>query len=458
MLNRRTLLSSLAAAGLLTTAAACSPSSDSGDTRDDGAAGSGASDGGGSTGGDKGSLTFRLWDENAVAAYEESFQAFTAESGWNVKIDVVPWADYWTRLPLDVASGDAADVYWMNSANYIQFKDSDALLDINEVIPDGAAQWEKSVVDLYTRDGGLWGVPQIWDSIALFYNKALVEEAGVDPSALAFDPSAETDSLRDAGKALTVDGAGKHPGEDGFDADSREQFGFNSQADRQAIIGPMLASNGAEWQKDDQYTFASPEGIEAFQYMADLINVENVAPSAADTNENGDFTRDLFTQGKLGLFQSGPYNLLAISDGVADSFEWALAAPVAGPAGAKSLVHGVVAVGNAQADEEQQAGITELLTWLGSKDGQLPLAEKGVSFPGHVEAQDAFIAFWDEKGVDVSIFVDAAKDAAEADTGARANAGLTAAIPVFQEVFIGRLTAEEGIPQAQEEGNAAMAE
>ncbi|MGO1900685.1 MAG: extracellular solute-binding protein, partial [Brachybacterium sp.] len=395
---------------------------------------------------------------NAVPAYEESFTAFTAESGWNVEIDVVPWADYWTRLPLDVASGDAADVYWMNSANYVQFKDSEALLDINEVVPDGAAQWEQSVVDLYTRDGGLWGVPQIWDSIAVFYNKGLVEEAGVDPSALAFDPSAETDSLRDAARALTVDGAGLHPGEDGFDVDSREQFGFNSQADRQAIIGPMLAANGATWQEDDQYTFASPEGIEAFQYMADLINVENVAPSAADTNENGDFTRDLFTQGKLGLFQSGPYNLLAISEGVDDSFEWALAAPVAGPEGAKSLVHGVVAVGNAQADDDQQEGIAELLTWLGSKDGQLPLAEQGVSFPGHVEAQDAFIAFWEEKGVDVSVFVDAAKNPAEADTGARANAGLGAAIPIFQEVFIGRLSAEDGIPQAQEEGNSAMAE
>jgi len=452
MIKRRTLLSSFAAAGLLGTAAACSPSGSGGDGD-----GGGASDGGGTTG-EKGSLTFRLWDENAVAAYEESFAAFTEASGWGVSIDVVPWADYWTRLPLDVASGDAADVYWMNSANYIQLKDSDALLDINEIVPDGAAQWEKSVVDLYTRDGGLWGVPQIWDSIALFYNKSLVEEAGVDPSALAFDPAADSDSLRQAGAALTVDGAGKHPGEDGFDADSREQFGFNSQADRQAIIGPMLAANGAQWQKDDEYTFASPEGIEAFQYMADLINVEHIAPSAADTNENGDFTRDLFTQGKLGLFQSGPYNLLAISDGVADSFEWALAAPVSGPEGPKSLVHGVVAVGNAQADDEQQAGIKELLTWLGSKEGQLPLAEQGVSFPGHVDAQDAFIDFWNEKGVDVSVFVDAAKNAAEADTGARANAGLTAAIPVFQEVFIGRLTAEEGIPQAQEEGNAAMAE
>ena len=455
MLKRRTLLSSFAAAGLLGTAAACSPSGggDSGSGE-----GGGGSDAGGSSGGDKGTLTFRLWDENAVAAYEESFAAFTEQSGWNVSIDVVPWADYWTRLPLDVASGDAADVYWMNSANYVLYKDSGDLLDINEVVPDGASQWEKAVVDLYSRDGGLWGVPQIWDSIAVFYNKALVEEAGVDPSALAFDPAADTDSLRDAGRKLTVDGEGRHPGEDGFDVDSRAQFGFNSQADRQAIIGPMLASNGAQWQDEDEYTFASPEGIEAFQYMADLINVENIAPSAADTNENGDFTRDLFTQGKLALFQSGPYNLLPVSDGVADSFEWALAAPVAGPDGAKSLVHGVVAVGNAKADDEQQAGIAELLTWLGSKDGQLPLAEQGVSFPGHVDAQDAYIEFWKGKGVDVSVFVEAAKNPAEADTGARANAGLTAAMPIFQEVFIGRLSAADGIPQAQEEGNAAMAE
>ncbi|GLI30040.1 MULTISPECIES: ABC transporter substrate-binding protein [Brachybacterium] len=455
MLKRRTLLSSFAAAGLLGTAAACSPSGGG----DSGSGGEGGgSDAGGSSGGDKGTLTFRLWDENAVAAYEESFATFTEQSGWNVSIDVVPWADYWTRLPLDVASGDAADVYWMNSANYVLYKDSGDLLDINEVVPDGASQWEKAVVDLYSRDGGLWGVPQIWDSIAVFYNKALVEEAGVDPSALAFDPAADTDSLRDAGRKLTVDGEGRHPGEDGFDVDSRAQFGFNSQADRQAIIGPMLASNGAQWQDEDVYTFASPEGIEAFQYMADLINVENIAPSAADTNENGDFTRDLFTQGKLALFQSGPYNLLPVSDGVADSFEWALAAPVAGPDGAKSLVHGVVAVGNAKADDEQQAGIAELLTWLGSKDGQLPLAEQGVSFPGHVDAQDAYIEFWKGKGVDVSVFVEAAKNPAEADTGARANAGLTAAMPIFQEVFIGRLSAADGIPQAQEEGNAAMAE
>src|SRR5699024_6117404 len=128
MLKRRTLLSSFAAA--------CCPSGDSGDSGP-GGSGSSGSGAGGSTGGDKATLTSRLWDENAVAAYEESFQAFTAQSGWNVSIDVVPWGDYWTRLPLDMASGGAAAVAWVNYANHIQLEGSDARRTDNAVDADG---------------------------------------------------------------------------------------------------------------------------------------------------------------------------------------------------------------------------------------------------------------------------------------------------------------------------------
>jgi multiple sugar transport system substrate-binding protein len=444
MFTRRHLLSAAAAGTAVGTVAACSPSSSGGSGND-------SEDGGEKT------LTFRLWDENAKAAYEESFQAFQEESGWSVTIDVVAWADYWTKLPLDVASGDMADVYWMNSANYVQFQEAGNLLAIDDVVTENNDKWEQAVVDLYTRDDKLWGVPQLWDSIALFFNKKLVEDAGIDPEKLAFDPSADSDTLREAGKALTVDDADKHPGEDGFDADKRAQYGFNSQADRQAIIGPFLASTGAQWEdENDQYVFASEEGIAVFQYLADLVNKDQIAPAAADTNENGDITRDLFVQGKLALFQSGPYNLAPVAEGIGEDFEWGLAPMVKGPAGAKSLVHGVVAVGNAKADDDKQEGIKQLLTWLGSAEGQKPIGEQGVSFPGNTEVQDAFIDYWKDKGQDVSIFVEAAQDPAPADTGAKANAGLTAALPVFQEIFAGRKTAEEGLPEAQDAGNEAM--
>ncbi|MBK0330443.1 sugar ABC transporter substrate-binding protein [Brachybacterium sp. MASK1Z-5] len=446
MISRRRMISALAATGAVGAAAACSPS--------------GSGDSGSGSGSGKGgkSLTFRLWDDTAKAAYEKSFEAFEKDSGWKVSIDVVAWDDYWTKLPLDVASGDAPDVYLMNSANYVQFQEAGNLVAIDDAV-DGADkdQWQKAVVDLYTRDGKLWGVPQLWDSIALFYNKELLDAEKIDPADLSFDPSKDSDPLREAGKALTVDKEDRHPGDKGFDADSRSRFGFNSSCDRQAIIGPFLASNGADWENDkDQYAFASKEGIATFQYLADLVNKDQIAPDAADTNENGDLCRDMFAQGKLALFQSGPYSLSAIDEAVGDSFEWGIAPMVAGPAGAKSLVHGVVAVGNAKADDDQQEGIAKLLTWLGSADGQRPFGEMGVSFPGNSDVQDTFVNYWKDKGQDVSVFIDAAKDPAPADTGAKANAGLTAAMPVFQEIFIGRKSAKDGLPEAQKAGNEAM--
>lgn len=445
MVTRRSVLATSLATTAAAALAACSPAQEKKDAKKSG------------SGSDAKALTFRIWDEGAKPAYEESFKAFTEKTGIKVTLDVVPWDDYWTKLPLDLAEGasdSAPDVFWLNSASFTQFEQAGSLVNISKTLPGAETNWEDAVVKLYTRDGGLWGVPQIWDSIALFYNKKLVDAAKVDVTTLAFDPAASTDTLRDAAAALTADAAGKHPGEAGFGEPAT--FGFNAAADRQAIIGPFLSSNGAVWQDEkDKYAFASPQGVAAFTYLAALVNTQKVAPAGADTNANGDFARDLFIQGKLGLFQSGPYHLKSIADGVADTFEWGIAPMVKGPAGAKSLVHGVVAAGNAK--KKDQDSVKKLLEWLGSAEGQKPLGAQGIAFPGHKDAQSAFVDYWKGQGVDVNQFIEAAKDPAPADTGAKSLAGLMTVIPIFQEIFAGNISAADGVKKAQEEGNAAMA-
>lgn len=77
------------------------------------------------------------------------------------------------------------------------------------------------------------------------------------------------------------------------------------------------------FQDGEELGFDTPEGVAATQYVVDLINEHHVAPSAADTNDNGDFSRDQFLQGKLALFQTGAYNIANIRDGA--DFEWAIA-------------------------------------------------------------------------------------------------------------------------------------
>ncbi|MGC5617601.1 ABC transporter substrate-binding protein [Georgenia sp. Z1491] len=441
---RRPLTTAALLAATALTLAACSP---------------GADDPGGESGtdGDGTTVTFRLWDEVAAEAYETSFEEFSAQHpDITVEVEVIPWGDYWTQLPLDVQSGDMADIFWTNTSNFGTYADNGTLLDIDETLGEDHDEWEQSVVDLYTRDGVNYGVPQLWDSIALFYNADLVEEAGIDVADLQWRPdAADGDTLLEAATALTTDAEGRHPGDDGFDADARETYGFNSQADLQAIYVDFLAQNGAQFQdpETDGFAFDSPEGVEAFQYLVDLVNTHQVAPSAADTNVNGDFSRDLFVQGDLGLFQSGPYSLPHVAENA--EFEWGLAPMVAGPEGRIGVVHGVAAVGNAES--ENLEATTEVLRWIGSAEGQAPLGETGAAFPGAVDAQQSYIDYWSEQGVDVSVFVDAAQEpTAPSPVGAQINAGANVITPIFQDMFLGAIPVEEALAQAQEDGNAEM--
>ncbi|SEE82165.1 ABC transporter substrate-binding protein [Ruania alba] len=431
-------------AGTATTAltlAACSPGS------------SGEPDGGGSE--DSATVTFRLWDDAAAAAYEESFEAFTeANPDITVDVETVPWANYWDRLPQDIGSGTMADIFWTNTSNFGIYADNGNLIDIGAEIGADQDELVQSAVDLYTRNGAEWGVPQLTDSIALYYNADLLAEAGVDPSSLQWDPSGTNDTFLGAALDLTVDASGVTAAEDDFDAENIEQYAFNAQNDLQAIYIDFLGSNGARYQDGDQYAFNTPEGAESFQYLVDLINTYHVSPSAAETNQNGDLARDLFVQGKMALFQSGQYSLPHMADA---EFDWGIAPMLEGPDGRVGVVHSVAAVGNAETEHPEAT--LEVLRWLSTAEGQEPLGANGAAFPAAVDAQSSFVDYWTEQGVDTSEFIAAAEgETIAAPLGPRANAGANAIAPYFEEMFAGRLPVQEALQQAQDAANEAIAE
>lgn len=409
------------------------------------------------TSGDTTTVTFRLWDETAKPAYEESFKQFMAEnSDINVKIELVSWDKYWDQLPLDISSGDMADIYWVNSSNYAKYVENGNLMNISEVIGNEHDAWQQSAVDLYTRNGSIWGVPQLWDSIALYYNKDLVQAAGVDVNSLTWAANATAgDTLLAAATKLTTDAAGRHANAPDFDATSTKVYGFNSQADLQAIYLPFVAEAGGSYQSaDDKIALASDSGVTAFQYLIDLINKYHVAPPASETNTNGDSTRDMFLQGQLALYQSGPYNLKNIAES-GTKVNWGIAPMIAGPNGRVSTVHSVVAVGNAQTKHKDAT--ERVLRWLGSTNGQMALGSQGVAFPGVVNAQQAFVDYWQKKGVDVSVFINAANGSTmKPPVGVSANAQAGALSPILLDTFLGTYSVKEGLTKAQEAGNAAM--
>ena len=129
-------------------------------------------------------VTVRLWDEQVAAAYQESFAEFgRAHPDIEVRVNVVAYSTYFDTLRTDVAGGGADDIFWLSNAYFAAYADSGRLMDIGRRWVADARAWDPSVVDQFTRNGALWGVPQLTDAgIAVYYNADLLDAAGVDPT------------------------------------------------------------------------------------------------------------------------------------------------------------------------------------------------------------------------------------------------------------------------------------
>ncbi|MFZ0833071.1 MAG: sugar ABC transporter substrate-binding protein [Mycobacterium sp.] len=383
-------------------------------------------------------VTVRLWDQQVAQAYRRSFDEFARRRpDIEVRMNVVAYSSYFDALRTDVAGGSADDIFWISNAYFAPYADSGRLIGLAPR-PD----WERSVVEQFTRNGTLWGVPQLTDAgIALYYNADLLAAAGVDPAvlnSLIWSPDDAQDTLRPLLARLT-------PG------DGR-RWAYNAGNDLQGIYLNYIGSAGGVFSTGDRFAFDNPQAAEAFGYLVRLINVDKVAPPASDTNDNGDFSRNMFLQGRMALFQSGTYNLANIA---ADApFRWGVALLPAGPAGRVSVTNGIAAAGNSASKHPDAT--RAVLAWLGSAEGNAHLGDGGAAVPAVLAAQRNYFDYWAAKGVDVAPFFDVLRGPGiPAPGGAGFAAGFDALKPYFDEMFLGRLDVERALPQAQRAANAA---
>ena len=393
----------------------------------------------------------RIWSDQLAPAYRESFAAFSRlHPDIDVRINLVSYSNYFTTLRTDVAGGGADDIFWMSNAYLAAYADTGRLLAI-EPTPG----WEPAVVEQFTRGATLWGVPQLTDAgIAVFFNADLLAAQGLGPSALDdvdWNPTGP-DRLRPLLARLTLDADGHHADDPGFDPRRVRQWGYNAANDPQAIYLPYLGSAGAVFQRGDQFAFDSPQSVQAFTYLVSLINDDHVSPSAANTNTNGDFSRNQFLAGRMALFQSGTYNLASVADNV--SFHWGVAMLPSGPRGRVSVTNGIAAVGNAATAHPK--AVRQVLAWLGSAEGNAYLGRRGEAIPAVVSAQQEYFQYWSSRGIDVTPFFAVLRGPRiPAPGGAGFAAGETALQPYFDEMFLGRADVASTLHRAQIAANAA---
>lgn len=147
--------------------------------------GGGGSESGGDSGsgGGDGSLSVMIWDTYQEPGLTEILNDFTEETGIEAEIQVVTWDDYWTLLSAGAQGGSMPDVFWMHSNEAERYMSNEMLLDLTDRIAESdsidMSKYPEDITELYTYDGKNYAIPKDVDTIALWYNKTLFDEAGL---------------------------------------------------------------------------------------------------------------------------------------------------------------------------------------------------------------------------------------------------------------------------------------
>ncbi|MBD2892534.1 hypothetical protein amrb99_14440 [Actinomadura sp. RB99] len=411
----------------------------------------------GGSGGSGGSvtLTYRLWDDQQKAGYQKVMAAFEkADPGVHVKIELLPYDQYWTKMTADAVAGTAPDVFWMQTSQFPEFVTKGILADLDALKLD-TTKYNANVVQSYTYKGKLYGVPKDFGIVGLLYNEDLFKKAGVTmPDKLTWAPDG-SGTLLETARKLTVDDKGRHPDQAGFDAGKVKQYGFASWNHYQTQWMNWVSSNGGKLvdKPFGKYAFNDAASVQALQFGVDLVNKYHVAPPAAQTNPPSDKINEMFKQGRVAMFPANNALLPFVAPGA--NFTIGIAPMPAGPAGRVVNINGLSEAVYSRSAHKEAA--MKLARFLSGPEAQKIMADGGYVFPALNGLSQGYLDYWKQKGLDVSPFL-------EESRGATFNLPVTTGFTAFEnklnqtfnDMYLGKLTPQQAADQAVRDGDALV--
>ncbi|QBE96645.1 Putative ABC transporter substrate-binding protein YesO [Blautia producta] len=358
-------------------------------------------------------IRYALWDMNQQPAYEQICKNFEAENpGVKVQIELIPWADYWTKLTTQASSGSCPDLMNMFILQFKTLQSKGVLADLTPYIEADnmdLSKYNQTALDAFTVDGKIYGIPKDFDAIATFYNKDMLKAAGYEeyPQGLTWNPDdggTYVKFLQD----LTLDANGLHPYDDGFDSSNVVQYGLlpidRTDYSADGIISTTIKQMGGEMYDPETcaFTLSDEKSSQAMEFLWKLTNEWFVAPPVDVIKSTG--AEAVFYSQTAATWLNGPWMTSAISENCA--FEFGITRNFVGPGGesvsrANSLVDCVY-------EKSQHKDIAwKLAEYIATAPGQTVLGETGTVIPAHLDYGQTYVDYYKEKGFDVQVFLDA---------------------------------------------------
>lgn len=322
-------------------------------------------------------LVVAIWDTNQEPGITQICNDFTEETGIKVDVQVTPWEQYWTMLEAGATGGSLPDVFWMHSNEFARYAEYDMLLDLTDRIKESEildmSKFPEDITNLYNYNNEKQlAVPKDIDTIALWYNKTMFDEAGLSYP----DETWTWDTFRDAAAKLTKDDGSQY----GFSllTDNGQAGWYNVVYDMDGyIISDDKKSSG----------FDQPGTIKAMEFMTDVVL--NSCPPYEMVSENTE--HGLLQAGVTAMATQGSWMLaeLCNNEYIQEHCDVAVLPKDAVTGRRASIYNGLGWAADAQTDKAEEAW--KLIEYLGSKDAQQKQSDLGVVISAYEGTTENFV-------------------------------------------------------------------
>ena len=271
--------------------------------------------------------------------------------------------DYNAALTNALSAGTAGDVFYMPGET------APGLIATGKALPLGdlvdTSPFLENLMDVFTVDGTVYALPKDFNTLAVFYNEDLFDEAEVEvPNA---DDTWETfaEKLRAVGDL----------GDDVYGACLSADF---------ARLGAFAYGEGWQpFEEDGSVDLLAPSFVEAFDYYTGLVQ-EGVAVQPSDIGAG--WPGDCFASEQAGVAIEGAWMLGFLRDN-APNLPYGTTLLPTGPDGERGNF--IYTVGWAvNADSEVQEAAVKVLNALTSEATQQYILEQGLAIPSRSSLAD----------------------------------------------------------------------
>jgi len=325
----------------------------------------GGGSGGGGGGGDVTSL--RVLDyynnEPGKSTWGRKIDECGQQVGVTIEREAVPGPTLIAKVLQQASSRTLPDVLMLDNPDLQQIAATGALAPISDfgLSADG---YQEGVKNASTFEGQVYGLQPITNSIGLFYNVDILNQAGITPPKT-------WDELKTAAAALT----------------QGERYGvaFSAIADYEGAwqFLPFMWTNGG-----DETNIASPETAEALQLWVDLVNSGSASRSVVNWSQAD--VMEQFKVGNAAMMVNGPWQFPALDEAQGLNYE---VVPIPVPQAGDTVVAplgGETWTIPQTGDPARQAKAAEFIACLNTDENQIALASALTTVPTKTALRERF--------------------------------------------------------------------